>query len=296
MSDLPPGLIQRHQKWQADTIFEVKRHKRTPKRELRQLRSQITDRQRELIRSVERGGEALTSYMQSKLGIEDSGPVTVPSLSRIMTLEEFRNPTFQIEQALTESMAGKVSRSQARHPVFWCICILQWIKAGMLPPNLYEALLVGQGQKTEQALLEHQTRNFIRRTGGIDVVRSRISVISDCPVSRAWWRRTIATEAANASNGEIDVDHAHQVLHASDTMWEEFALDALRRLTSASHPRLRAAVICAFPEAKRDDKTTGQPQLRAVARELGRLGSTTSLQHIPWQELRDLANAAAARS
>ena len=294
MNDLPPGLIQRHRQWQADTIFQMKRHKRTPKRELRLLRSQITERQKELARSVELGSDALSAYMRSKLDIGDDLPVSVPSLSRIMTLDEFRTPTFPIELALAESLVGKVSRSQARHPVFWCICMLEWSKAGVLPVDLRAALLVGQSRKTQEALLEHQTRNFIRRTGGIDVERSKISVLSDCPISRAWWRRTIAIEAANASNGEIDVDTAHRILHASDKMWEEFALDALRRLTSTSHPRLRAAVICAFPAAQRGNKTTGEPKLRAVARELGRLGTSTSLQHIPWSEMRDLAASVAA--
>lgn len=295
MSDLSPGLIQRHRQWQADSIFEQKRHKGTPKRELRGLREQITERQRELVRYVDSGTSALTDYMQDKLRITDDLLSVVPSLSRKMTLDEFRDPTFEIELALAKSMVGQITRAQARQPAFWFVSILEWIRSDMLPANLSEALLVGQSRATQQELLEHQTRNFIRRTGGIDVVRGNISVLSDCSVSRAWWRRTIAEDAAQASNGEIDVDSAHRILHAHNDEWEGFALDALRRLPVTSHPHLRAAVLCAFPDAKRGDGAAKRPKLQATARNLGRLGPTASMRHIPWSELRDLA-ATAARS
>lgn len=293
MSDLSPGLIQRHRQWQADNIFQRKRHKGTSKRELRGLREQITERQQELARHVDGGTSALTDYMQDKLRITDDLLSVVPSLSRKMTLDEFRDPPFEIELALAKSMVGQITRSQARQPAFWFVSMLEWIRSDMLPANLSEALLVGQSRATQQELLEHQTRNFIRRTGGIDVERGKISVLSDCSVSRAWWRRTIAEDAAHASNGEMDADSAHRILHAHNDEWESFALDALRRLTVTSHPSLRAAVLCAFPNAKRGDGATNRPKLQATARSLGRLGLTASVQHIPWRELRDLAEKAA---
>ena len=190
MSDLSPGLIQRHRQWQADSIFEQKRHKGVTKRDLRALRAQIAERQKDLAQCVDQGSTALVNYMRAVLGSNSELPIAVPALSRVMTLEEFRDPTFEIEQVLTESMAGQIPRSLAHQPAFWYACMAEWIEAGVLPANLHDALLVGQRRKTQQALLDHQTRNFIRRTGGIDVVRNRISVISDCPVSRAWWRRT----------------------------------------------------------------------------------------------------------
>ena len=292
MTDLPPRLAQRHRQWQANIIYQKKRHKGVSKRELRALRSQITARQKELAQRVDDGPAALTAYMRSVLG--PIGDVSVPVLNRVMTLDEFRDPTFKVELALAESMAGQLSRSLARQPSFWYICMSEWIDAGMLPADLYHALLVGQSRQTQQDLLEHQTRNFIRRTGGIDVERSRISVISDCPVSRAWWRRTIAGDIAAGSEGEIDINTAHRVLHANNDEWENFALDALKRITVTSHPRLRAAVVCQFQDASRENENAaGRPRLQAVARELGRLGTTTSMRHIPWSELRELAAAAA---
>ena len=78
MSDLSPGLIQRHRQWQADNIFQRKRHKGTPKRELRSLREQITERQQELARHVDGGTSALTDYMQDKLRITDDLLSVVP--------------------------------------------------------------------------------------------------------------------------------------------------------------------------------------------------------------------------
>ena len=295
MSDLSPGLIQRHRQWQADSIFEQKRHKGVAKRDLRALRAQIAERQKDLAQHVDQGSTALANYMRAVLGSSSELPVAVPVLSRVMTLEEFRDPTFEIEQLLTESMAGQIPRSLARQPAFWYACMAEWIEAGVLPANLHDALLVGQRRKTQQALLDHQTRNFIRRTGGIDVVRNRISVISDCPVSRAWWRRTVASDIEAAAEGEIDVGTAHRVLHANNDEWENFAMDALKRITVTSHPRLRAAVVCQFSNARRDkEMDAGRPQLQAVARELGRLGVTVSMQHIPWSEMRELAASAAA--
>lgn len=287
-----PGLVERHRKWQVNSIFQKKYHKGESKREQRKKRVQIQSRQQEIDNRVRQGAAALANYMRSAIDIPTPSPFNIPEFNIKLTPNEFLDPPFELEQRIAASLAGQVSRAHASHPAFWFTCHAKWISTGKFVDDLPQAMLAGQNIANKQGLLEHQTRNFIRRTGGIDVVRSRTSVFSDCTIARAWWRREIASDAAKASQGELDVDTAHRILSINNPAWESFVTDALRRVPVANHARLRAAILCQFEDAGVDAKAA-PPNLRAVGRELARLGASASLQHIPWPELLEVAKEAA---
>ena len=293
---IAPSFVQRHREWQSNVIYEPKRHKNLKKREVRDLRKQISARQNRLEVAVRGGSSVLALHLRETLRVPTALPFTPAPLAMKFSSADFKNPTLELERDLTDGWTGVVTRQLASQPAYWVTSLITWLEDNLLPLDLDQMLLVGQKRSTKQALLEHQTRNLIRRTGGIDVVRGHVSVLSECPTSRAWWRRRIAEEAAEASEGDLDSLTAHRVLHADNSEWESFAVDSLRRIPVSNHSRLRAAVICQFPDAVRlGAGVEGKPQLQLVARELARYGPTASLQHIPWHELLDIASVAKER-
>lgn len=292
MSDLRPGLLQKHWAWQANVIFQGKRHRSRSKREIRELRRQITKRQSALETAVKGGRIPLAEYMAKAIGIEGDLPFKPPQFPLRLTADQFLEPPCNVERQLAEGF-GAVTRAEACRTTYWFVSHIAWLQGDALPEDTVKCFLIGQSRPTRQDLREHQTRNFIRRTGGIDVERFRISVLSDCPVSRAWWRWRVAVDAAASSEGTLDAETAHRILHADNAAWEALAMDSLRHVPVTSHSRLRAAVLCQFPDARRGEPgPDGHPWLRSVGRELARLGPSVSLKHIPWTELLELAQTA----
>lgn len=256
-----------------------------------QYRREVNARQLELVAAVVAGPAACSQYLRKQLRVTDDEALrsAVPPLPNPLTASELlRLPRFA-EARIAESLTG-ISPAEAATPVFWAACHAVWIGQGN-----FDDLVAGflEGPKADNA--EARTRNFLRRTGGLERVRGKVSVLVNCPISMAWWRVRIARDIANAApEGSLDFEATHTILHDA-TVWAELTGLSVKRLTSLNASNARAAAIVAL--AQRDSLADGitvklrkarcQGALRAVAR----LSHSFSLDTIPWEELLRAAEA-----
>ena len=249
--------------------------------------SALDRRQRELLAAVERGPAALARYLRARLGLGADEATGAPPFPRAsLTPDQYRNPSAALEAELATAWEGYVHRGPASQPLFWLLCHLEWIAQGRID-GLEEALTLGGGGGDRTP--DQRTRNLLRRTGGLPHVRGAVSVFSDCPLARAWWRCRLAGEAARASNGLADREAAHRALRG--TAWEALAAASLRDDTAAiNQPAARAAMVAALADRDRPSRM----EVSAMSSALADCARTRSLAHVPWDELRDIALRAVA--
>ena len=249
--------------------------------------SALDHNQRELLEAVAGGPAALARYLRAGLGLGADEATGAPPFPRAsLTPEQYRNPSAALEAELAAAWEGYVHRGAASQPLFWLLCHVEWIAQGRID-GLEEALTLGGrgGDRTP----DQRTRNFLRRTGGLPHVRGSVSVFSDCPLARAWWRCRLAGEAARASNGRTDRETAHRALRGA--AWEALAAASLRDDTAAiNQPDARAAMVAAL--ARRDRPSRAEVSKMSSA--LADCARARSLAHVPWDELRDIALRAVA--
>lgn len=253
-----------------------------------EARADIEKDQGALLAVVAEGPEALARYLRARLGLEAGTAIGAPPLPRTaLTPGEFRNPPIEAERELAAAWDEQVEPGQAAQPLFWLLCHVEWIGQGRID-DIEAALTLGDGDRT----MDQRTRNFLRRSGGLPHVRGNVTVFSDCPLARAWWRVRLATEAARFSEGALDPETAHRALHASRPVWEALTLLSLSRITAINHRRARAALVAmiAEPGAANTDA------VQAGASALARTALTRSPEHVPWSELRATAERAAPAS
>lgn len=256
-----------------------------------QYRREVNARQLELVAAVAAGSEACSQYLLRQLRVDDEGALrsAVPSLPNPLTASELLRLPRYAEERIAESLTS-VSATEAATPAFWAACHAIWIAQGNFD-DLVASFL--EGPKATDA--EARTRNFLRRTGGLERVRGKVSVLVNCPISMAWWRvRTAHDISTAAANGSLDFATAHEILH-DPTIWAELTGLSVKRLTSLNASNARAAAITAL--VQRDTlgsevtvklrKAHCQGALRAVAR----LSHSFSLNTIPWQHLLRAAEA-----
>jgi len=256
-----------------------------------QYRREVNARQLELVAAVVAGPAVCSQYLRRQLRVTDEEALksAVPPLPNPLTASELLRLPRYAEARIAESLTG-VSPAEAATPVFWAACHAVWIGQGN-----FDDLVAGflEGPKADNA--EARTRNFLRRTGGLERVRGKVSVLVNCPISMGWWRVRTASDIANAApEGSLDFDAAHDVLHDA-TIWAELTGLSVKRLTSLNASKARAAAIVAL--AQRDSLAGGitvklrkarcQGALRAVAR----LSHSFSLDTIPWEQLLRAAEA-----
>ena len=105
-----------------------------------------------------------------------------------------------LERTLSKSWDGQIRRRDASRPVFWTLAHIRWLEEGQLGDQIEETLLRGGGRDSTE---DQRTRNLLRRVGGLPHVRGKVSVLSDSPISRAWWRGSVASEIADAAADDI---------------------------------------------------------------------------------------------
>ena len=244
-------------------------------------------RQRELLASVRGGPAALERYLRARLGLGADEATGAPPFPRAsLTPDQYRNPSAALEAELAAAWEGYVQRGPAAQPLFWLLCHVEWIAQGRIG-GIEEALTLGGRARTP----DQRTRNFLRRTGGLPHVRGAVSVFSDCPPARAWWRRRLAEEAARASNGAVDREAAHRALRAGGSVWETLVAVSLRDdRAGINQPDARAALVAALAGRDRPSRATVQ----AMSSALADCARTRSLAHVPWDELRAIAVRAVA--
>lgn len=249
--------------------------------------SALDRRQRELLETVADGPAALERYLRARLGLGADEATGAPPFPRAsLTPDQYRNPSAALEAELAAAWEGYVHRGPAAQPLFWLLCHLEWIAQGRID-GLDEALTLGGGGGDRTP--DQRTRNLLRRTGGLPHVRGAVSVFSDCPMARAWWRCRLAGEAVRASNGLADREAAHRALRGA--AWEALAAASLRDATAAiNQPAARAAMVAALAGR---DRPSGA-DVSAMSSALADCARTRSLAHVPWDELRDIALRAVA--
>ena len=271
--------------WQQGIVFEKKYHKNTKGSDLRKIKGGIRDRQKELRKAVSEGPASLGAYLRNQLGLTDSHPINAPTLGRRLTPQEFVSPPVELEMELGAAWREEITPQHAAMPHFWLLCHIKWIEQGKLGDSgnlLNEALLGGPRRGNA---LESETRNFLRRTSGI-FVRGNTSVLSDCTLSRAWWRHRLATDVARVTEDEMPQKPAHEVLHQSGPGWETLVMLSLKRITAITQPAARAAIIVYV--ARHPDLRFDKIAVKNAASTLARLGLRRSLVYPSWKETHDL--------
>ena len=249
------SLRDRYGEWVAKLIWIARdeQHRNDAERERRHR--QVTERQRELRRAIGSGPNAAAAWLRTQLGLEESGALLIeaPRLPRPLTADEFIEPPFELEREIGQALSAEITTRDAARPWFWLLCHIAWLERGDLAGNVRRAFCwssAAAGKPNETDQLEAETRNFLRRTGGIEMVRGKVSVLSDCPLARAWWRYRLAHNAAHtAGDGKVlNAADAHRCLHHSGPIWEELVRLGVKRLTVLNHDRARAAIVSALAQ------------------------------------------------
>ncbi|WP_419553924.1 hypothetical protein [Candidatus Poriferisodalis sp.] len=247
-----------------------------------QYRSEVKARQLELVAAVAAGSAECSRYLLRQLRVTDEEALrsAVPSLPNPLTASELLRLPRYAEERIAESLS--MSPAEAATPAFWAACHAVWIEQGN-----FDDLVAGflEGPKADNA--EARTRNFLRRTGGLERVRGKVSVLVNCPISTAWWRvRTAREIVAEAPSNSIDFETAHQLLH-DPNIWPELTGLSVKRITSLNAPRARAAAIVALGQRGTIDNgvkaSLRKIRCQGALRALGRLGHSYSLNTVPWE-------------
>ncbi len=275
-------MEQRFSNWQRGLTTD----KRT------QSSQEVKDRQDELIEAVKQGTTSLGRYLRAQLGMTPDAEIEAPPLPRPVSAAEFRNPPFQLERLLCERWVGQLNAHQASQPLIWTHWHIHWIEQGQFGERLDEAFLGSLATGAEEKKAEDAVRNLLRRLGGLPHVRGKVSVLSDCPFSRAWWRGRISNEVSSASEGTLGTEAAHRVLHSNNDAWARLVGDSVRRITVANNARLLAALLCQYDAAGRDGDGVPAQEIQRALRLLARRGSTLAFDAVAWSELLDIAQYA----
>lgn len=274
---------QRFSDWQRSLTLWNKRD---------QSPTEVADRQAELRDAVHGGSAALAVYLRSELRLAEDAAADALALPRPLDPSEFRDPPFQLERQIFEGWRDAAKARFASQSLFWTRNHAVWINQGylgeQLAPALLGALQTGKAMATDEAA----TRNLLRRLGGLPHVRGKVSVLQDCPLSRCWWRGRIAASAARASQGELDEETAHCVLHASNDAWDRFAGDSVKRITAINHPSVRAAIICQYRNASRETGGLDSLEMQDATRLLARYGPPLVFDTVDWSELLEMSAVA----
>ena len=245
-------------------------------------------RQQTLVNALDEGATALASYLRGRLGLDLASPISAPPFPReSLTPREFREAPRELEAEFARAWDGHISPADASKPLFWALCHIEWLEQGRFGSDRMHAFFTEGGGRGDT--LDSRIRTFLRRMGGLPHVRGNVSVFTDCPLARAWWRVRIADEVAQDPDVSLSGDEAHDVLRAAGQVWNELAQMGLQRTTAINQPRARAALIVALAEAGQ----ANQAAVTRTAQALARAASNRSLAHIPWAELRAIAHTAA---
>ena len=239
----------------------------------------VRERQAALGEALDNGSAALAGYLRSELDLEGKTLDDYLPLPRPLAADEVFYPPIELERDLHDAWESLIGPGDASQPAFWTVCHIRWLEEGNLgddPDALFSTGVLGKRVSEPDA----RTRDLLRHVGGLPHVRGNVSVFSDCPLARAWWRRHLAIQASESARG-LSVEAAHQALHKSNQIWEELVRLSVRRVTVISQPKVRASIIASIastPGVQREDVAT-------IARGLARLGLHYSLDQVSWDDL-----------
>ena len=201
-------------------------------------RAAVLRRQIELLAAVESGREPLVNYFRAELGLGPR-PIGTPPLPRPITARELREPPIELEIELHSAWSPKITPREATQSAFWLVCHINWLEQNLIRGSIAEAFVLGGNDDTP----DRRTRNLIRRTGGIPHVRGSISVVSNCPMARSFWRTRISTEISQHSEGILAPSTVHSFLRGSAEWFEGFMRVPMMQITALGHPVALAALV-----------------------------------------------------
>ncbi len=281
--------------WQGDLIFQAKRHKNQSDEAKSVIQRATAERQRVLVSAITRGPSSVREFLCA--GLETSEAATLlsklPSLPAPLTEAEMTQTTLQVDREVSRTLDDwGITPMLAAESSFWALCHARWIGDDAFPDGVAKVFAGGDKASSDSEAL---TRTFLRRTCGLPVERGNTSVITDCPLSAAWWRHRIAVEVSDTlvDEGEVlTVAQAHRVLQGS-VVWETFVMNLIRRLASINAPRARAAVVLALHEHSRQNEGRSIPReiVSTCMQSVARLGERYSFALVDWSLLREAAAA-----
>lgn len=249
----------------------------------------IRERQIALRDAVRRGVAAFLDYLEEELRTPMPLESDLPPMVVQVTPAEAFNPPIELEARLAEAWAEHVSPRNAAQSVYWTLCYGGWFKQGALGNDPGAVLVTGKpGPQSKTP--DQFARTLMRNIGGLHHVRGPVSVFSDCPFARAYWRYRIADEATNASGGRLSHTDAHQALHRNQ-IWETLISLCVRRVTVLNNHAVRAAVVALIAS-----RPTLKPQeLVEIAWIIGAHGQAFIFDQMPDSEVQAVVDRAVAQ-
>lgn len=274
----------RYEEWQRSCVFKQHVHGRWEGADP-EVKAPVRRRQEELVAAVHGGADRLGVFLRQQLGLDASEQIHAPPfLLEHLSAGDLLRLSHVQEEELAGAWEGIPSRLASR-PLFWFLCHVAWIEEGRFGcsgKRLAEAFLLRGVSPTREAM----TRNFLRRTGGLAPIRGNVSVLTDCPLSRAWWRRRVAAEVERASMGRVTRATALRVLNPGP-VWEQLATAWLRRAVVANQARGRAALVALLDRRLRRRGKLARADVKEALDEVARRGEQRSFAHTPLDELLD---------
>lgn len=275
--------------WQSGLIYQGKRHKSQSEADQTAIRQDTARRQQVLAEAVARGPHAVREFLCNMTSSPEAVALLtqLPALPRPLTEAEMAQTTLHVDREVSSVLDDwGITPILAGESSFWALCHARWIGDEMFPDGV--ARVFAGGEKTASDT-EAMTRTFLRRVCGLPVERGNTSVITDCPLSAAWWRHRLAVEVSDTlvNEGEVlTVAQAHRVLQGS-VVWETFVLNMIRRLASVNAPRARAAVVLALHEysMRNEGRTVPREVVFDCMQRTAQLGDRFSFALIDWAPL-----------
>ena len=258
-------------------------------------RTEITEAAQARLAEVVRGGsKSLMEYLMAELGLDGSSSYGVPMLPRRLTAGEAGGPPPALERELFDAFSDAnpsdgihpVTPELAIRPVFWTIAHVQWLRNDLIEEDWVRKL---EGKDDDAT-----ARNVCRRLGGLPHIRGRLSVLNDCPISRAWWRVRIAKQSADAvKDGCLSLEMAYRALK-HNPLWAELIGGCVRNVAVVNEPRVLAAICVNISRNFKYGSNPPKNYARDIARTLARHSSSVSLHVVPFEELLCICDKAAA--
>ena len=282
--------------WQSGLIYQGKRHKSQSEADQAAIQGDTARRQRVLAEAIDHGPHAVRGFLCNMTSSPEAVALLdhLPALPRPLTEAEMAQTTLHVDREVSRVLDDwGITPMLAGESSFWALCHARWIGDEMFPDGV--ARVFAGGEKTASDT-EAMTRTFLRRVCGLPVERGNTSVITDCPLSAAWWRYRLAVEVSDTLVCEGDVltvAQAHRVLQGS-VVWETFVLNMIRKLASVNAPRARAAVVLALHEyaMRNDGRTVPREVVSECMQRVAQLGDRFSFALIDWTRLVEAATGA----
>ena len=219
-------------RWQQQVV--VKKGKESGEEALKQIQAEMANAARE-------GTPSLVEYLREQFEVKNRSAIfeakqEIPFLVRRLTADEARYVPVELEREVAVSLEA-ISAADAVRPAFWTAAHIVWAEEGLLEDG-WASKLVGKDD-------DATARNVCRYLGGLPHVRGKVSVLADCPLSRAWWRVRMARRISDASEHHLTFEDTHKMLHRP-SVWEAFAEELVRRLAVMNEPRALAAICHRF--------------------------------------------------